>query len=535
MPHIALYRKYRPKTFTGVIGQPHIVKALRNQIIHENVGHAYLFCGTRGTGKTSAAKIFSRAINCKNPKEGDPCNECEICLDILADRLMDSVEIDAASNNGVDDVRKLREEVKFLPTMAEYKTYIIDEVHMLSGSAFNALLKTLEEPPAHVKFILATTDPQKIPATILSRCQRYDFKRINLNDMTKTLASYLEEEKVTFEQDALDYIAYHSDGAMRDALSLLDQCMALDNHLSLSSVRDMIGSVDRDVLFDFTTALLAGNSKGVVDIIENAMGQGRDVMQLTADIVRHLRDVLVVSLTDSNDFTEDLSTKLKKQSSGITTERLLQTIYMFSELIRELRLVPHPRTAFEVCSLKACIGVSEVVYNEAAPKKEAVATKTEMKVKQEQPPVKTEQVVSPPLKTEQAVSPPVEKASDDIPVLGEPSAAAVSSGQADYVAQNWQTMIKSLKYPLRSYLLKCTAHAANDILYINCNEDMTIRLLRGKEAEVINAIKAFTNSEKAPSITIGAENEPTKPQESKTDDFDDWAAYGRTLESGEMF
>ena len=227
--HKALYRVYRPKTFEDVVGQEHIVKTLKNQIKNNNIGHAYLFSGTRGTGKTSTAKIFARAVNCLNPINEEPCNECEICRDTLNDNIMDVVEIDAASNNSVDDIRELRESVKYTPSKAKYKVYIIDEVHMLSQGAFNALLKTLEEPPSYVIFILATTEPHKIPATILSRCQRFDFKRVSSKDIAARMAYICEKEDIEVEDKALNLIARNSQGALRDALSILDQCMSFGN------------------------------------------------------------------------------------------------------------------------------------------------------------------------------------------------------------------------------------------------------------------------------------------------------------------
>ncbi|MCL1844439.1 MAG: DNA polymerase III subunit gamma/tau, partial [Defluviitaleaceae bacterium] len=360
----ALYRKIRPRTFGAIIGQRAIVRTLINQLKTRQVSHAYLFCGTRGTGKTSAAKIFARAINCtSSSSDGEPCNTCEMCENILAERSLDVAEIDAASNNGVDNIRDLREEVKFLPTQGAYKVYIIDEVHMLSGGAFNALLKTLEEPPPHVIFILATTDPQKIPATILSRCQRFDFRRISAADMTGALADYLRGENLPFEDAALDYIAYHSDGAMRDAISLLDQCLSdgSGGGLTLDKVREILGAVDRSRLFAFADALSTGDANAIMKIIADAMGDGRDVSQFAADLVRHFRDVLVAGLAGIDEFSADIAAKLAEQASRISRDSLMRYIEAFSELLREMRFAPHMRTAFEICALKLCAGVAERV------------------------------------------------------------------------------------------------------------------------------------------------------------------------------
>ena len=331
-----------------------MVTALQNQLETGQISHAYLFCGTRGTGKTSAAKIFARAVNCTSSEDGGPCNICETCQSILAERCMDVVEIDAASNNSVDNIRDLREEVRYPPTQCTHKVYIIDEVHMLSTSAFNALLKTLEEPPSHVIFILATTDPQKIPATILSRCQRYDFKRITAADMTATMKRYLED--TSYEDAALEQIAYHSDGAMRDALSLLDQCLAMgeDASVTLANVLKLLGAVDRQVLFTFTDALAAYDSAQILRIIDSAMIEGRDVAQLTNDLVRHFRDVLVAGQGATLDYSAEIVDKLKKQGKQLPADKLIEYIRAFSETLRELRFAPHMRTALEVCALRLC-------------------------------------------------------------------------------------------------------------------------------------------------------------------------------------
>jgi len=354
--HTALYRKKRPKTFADLVGQPHVVKALENQLQTGQLSHAYLFCGTRGTGKTSAAKIFARAVNCQAPEASGPCNTCDSCQSILSDRNMDVIEIDAASNNGVDNIRELREEVRYTPTQGTHKVYIIDEVHMLSTGAFNALLKTLEEPPPHVIFILATTDPQKLPATILSRCQRYDFKRITAADMIETMGRFLQAESTPFETEALGQIAYHSDGAMRDALSLLDQCLAMgdDGGVTLANVLKLLGAVDRQVLFGFTDALAAYDSATILEIIDGAMVEGRDVSQLTNDLVRHFRDVLVAGQGADLDYSAQIKDKLKEQGLRMPADKLIEYIRAFSETLRELRFAPHMRTALEVCALRLC-------------------------------------------------------------------------------------------------------------------------------------------------------------------------------------
>ncbi len=293
----ALYRKFRPQTFDSVIGQEHIVKTLKNQITGGRVSHAYLFCGTRGTGKTSTAKIFAKAINCLNPHDGEPCNECELCRAANEGRSVNIIEIDAASNNGVDNIREIREDVKYPPAEGEYKVYIIDEVHMLSPGAYNALLKTLEEPPKHVIFILATTDPQKIPPTILSRCQRFDFKRIGAEDIAQTLKEYAAKESIQADDDALHLVARLADGSMRDSLSLLDQCAAFyyGEKLTRDKVLEIVGSVDDSVFFEMTDKIAEGDAGALMNIVNSIISDGRDAGQFASDYLVHLRNLMITA------------------------------------------------------------------------------------------------------------------------------------------------------------------------------------------------------------------------------------------------
>ena len=277
MSYTALYRKFRPAVFDDVKGQDHIITTLQNQIRANRIGHAYLFCGTRGTGKTTVAKIFAKAVNCEHPVEGSPCGECAMCRSIAAGTSMNVIEIDAASNNGVDSIREIREEVTYRPTEGRYKVYIIDEVHMLSIGAFNALLKTLEEPPEYVIFILATTEIHKIPVTILSRCQHYDFKMISIETITGRMKELMDTEKVEVEDRALTYIAKAADGSMRDALSLLDQCIAfyLGQRLTYDNVLEVLGAVDTDVFSRLLRKILERDVAGVLDIVEDLVMMGR--------------------------------------------------------------------------------------------------------------------------------------------------------------------------------------------------------------------------------------------------------------------
>ena len=286
MSYTALYRKFRPSEFEDVKGQDAIVTTLKNQIQTDRIGHAYLFCGTRGTGKTTVAKIFAKAVNCQHPVEGSPCGQCDMCRSIAAGTSMNVIEIDAASNNGVDNIREIREEVAYRPTEGRYKVYIIDEVHMLSIGAFNALLKTLEEPPEYVIFILATTEAHKIPVTILSRCQRYDFKRISIETISGRLRELIEKENLDVEDKAVRYIARMADGSMRDALSLLDQCTAfyIGQRLTYDNVLEVLGAVDADVFSRLLRELLERDVKKVIETVDELVMQGRELSQMAGTL-----------------------------------------------------------------------------------------------------------------------------------------------------------------------------------------------------------------------------------------------------------
>ena len=361
MAYTALYRKFRPQTFDSVIGQDHIVKTLKNQMKSQRVSHAYLFCGTRGTGKTSTAKIFARAINCTNPTaDGEPCNECAVCRDILAGRSVNVIEIDAASNNGVDNIREIREEVKYPPTQGKYKVYIVDEVHMLSTAAFNALLKTLEEPPAHVIFILATTDPQKVPATILSRVQRFDFRRITTETIADTLMGYLKEEGHDATPEAVRYVAQLGDGSMRDSLSILDQCLAFfsGEEVTLEKVLDIMGAVDQTIFFEMTEALAQKDAKKAMTLVEEMMLSGRDVKQFVTEMLQHLRNLLMAATIPDAGMVLDLSRenaeRLQAAAKVLSPEEIIYFIGKFSDLQSEMKWAPNERILLEVELMKLC-------------------------------------------------------------------------------------------------------------------------------------------------------------------------------------
>ena len=360
MSYTALYRKFRPAEFEDVKGQNHIITTLKNQVKANRIGHAYLFCGTRGTGKTTVAKIFAKVVNCEHPVDGSPCGECEMCRAIAAGTSMNVIEIDAASNNGVDNIREIREEVSYRPTEGKYKVYIIDEVHMLSIGAFNALLKTLEEPPEYVIFILATTEAHKIPITILSRCQRYDFKRITINTIADRLTELMKKEQVDVEEKAIRYIAKAADGSMRDALSLLDQCIAfyLGQKLTYDHVLEVLGAVDTDVFSRLLRTILSQDVVAVLKIVEELVMQGRELSQLSADFTWYLRNLLLVKSSDNMEDVLDVSTEnliqLKEEAQMIESEVLLRYIRIFSELTNQLKFASQKRVLLEVTLIKLC-------------------------------------------------------------------------------------------------------------------------------------------------------------------------------------
>ena len=357
--HKALYRVYRPKNFSDVIGQEHIVRTLKNQIENNNVGHAYLFCGTRGTGKTSTAKIFSRAVNCTNLHNDEPCNECENCREILEDKTMDVVEIDAASNNSVDDIRELRESVKYSPTKAKYKVYIIDEVHMLSQGAFNALLKTLEEPPSYVIFILATTEPHKIPATILSRCQRFDFKRINNSEITARLKKIIDDQNMLADDKSLNLIARVSDGAMRDSLSILDQAISMGNGaVEYSSVVSMLGLVTNEYLFTLTNNVIERNIEKCISTIEEIITSGKDAYLFIKNLIEHYRNLLMAKVTNNAEEVLDMSEEnialIKEQSARLRAEEIMRCIRILQEAEGNAKVSKQARLYLELSIIKMC-------------------------------------------------------------------------------------------------------------------------------------------------------------------------------------
>ena len=356
MGYTALYRKFRPITFSEIVGQEHITRTLRNQIVAGRVGHAYLFNGGRGTGKTSAAKILARAINCLNPQDGEPCNECEICKGAINGSLTDIVEMDAASNNSVEDIRSIREEVNFLPTKAKYRVYIIDEVHMLSTGAFNALLKTLEEPPEHVKFILATTEPQKLPATILSRCQRFDFKRISNENIIKRLNIVCEQSGIEITKEAMNIIAVLAEGAMRDALSILERCIQDgENKIDEDKIKDLVGIPKITYVHNIIDSLFKYDVDNTLKNVDIVLNEGKDINNLLWEMIKYTKDILVYKASQKLDlYSEEEIANIEEISKNVSKQDLINMVYELSELENDIKWSTQKTIIFQAGMIKLC-------------------------------------------------------------------------------------------------------------------------------------------------------------------------------------
>ena len=353
----ALYRKYRPQTFDQVWGQEHITTVLKNQILHGSIGHAYLFSGTRGTGKTSTAKIFARAVNCLNLVDGNPCNECEICKGIMDETIMDVIEMDAASNNSVEDVRELREKVKYPPSNCKYKVYIIDEVHMLSKGAFNALLKTLEEPPEHLIFILATTEVEKLPQTILSRCQRFDFKRITVNDIVSNMKKICSDMNVSVDESVLHLIARNCDGAMRDALSLLEQCISFEEgHISMEDALEILGITNYDLIFQLVDNIKYKELDKALNLINEIIQDGKDINQFIKDLIYHFRNLMIIKTSVHPSTIIEMEPEIiemyKKQAQDISLSFILEALNIFNDSENKAKWSTQPRIILEMAVIR---------------------------------------------------------------------------------------------------------------------------------------------------------------------------------------
>lgn len=439
MSYTALYRKFRPDNFEDVKGQDHIVTTLKNQIKADRIGHAYLFCGTRGTGKTTIAKIFAKAVNCENPKEGSPCGECAACKTITAGASMNVIEIDAASNNSVDNIREIVDEVSYSPAEGNYKVYIIDEVHMLSIGAFNALLKTLEEPPSYVIFILATTETHKIPITILSRCQRYDFKRITVDTIAGRLKELMETEQVTVEEKAIRYVAKTADGSLRDALSLLDQCIAFHfgQELTYDKVLDVLGAVDIGVFSRLLRNVLERNVLGCIELLEEMIMQGRELTQFVTDFTWYLRNLLLVKTSDNIEDVVDMSSenliRLKEEAQTADMEIIMRYIRIFSELSGQLKYSANKRILTEMALIKLCKPEMETSQDAILDRVREIEQKLENGIAAA-PPVQAEPERHASLKKER---PPLPKAIPE---------------EVEQILGKWSSVVAECPQPLKTYV-----------------------------------------------------------------------------------
>ena len=464
MSYVALYRKFRPNEFEDVKGQDAIVKTLKNQIRANRIGHAYLFCGTRGTGKTTVAKIFAKAVNCEHTADGSPCGECAACKSIASGASMNVIEIDAASNNGVDNIREIREEVAYRPTEGRYKVYIIDEVHMLSIGAFNALLKTLEEPPEYVIFILATTEAHKIPVTILSRCQRYDFKRISIDTISARLRELIDKEQWDVEDKAVRYIAKMADGSMRDSLSLLDQCASfyIGEKLTYDHVLEVLGAVDTEVFSRLLRELISMDVRRVIKTVEDLVMQGRELSQLAADFTWYLRNLLLVKGSDHMEDILDVSTEnlaqLKEEAQMIDNDTLIRYIRIFSELTNQLRYSAQKRVLLEVTLIKLCCPAMETSQDALLDRIRAV--EKQLKEGLPQYPVRDRDAREEQSTERQTKQP-------------EPKLPEALSEDVKAVAKNFRTMVNDLSPMLRSCLKKARLSAGEGSrLQIVCQDEM---------------------------------------------------------------
>ncbi len=462
MSYIALYRKFRPDSFEDVKGQDHIVTTLKNQIKAGRIGHAYLFCGTRGTGKTTVAKILAKTVNCEAPVDGSPCNACPTCLAVSAGVSTNVIEIDAASNNGVDNIREIREEVAYRPTQGKYKVYIIDEVHMLSTGAFNALLKTLEEPPEYVIFILATTEANKIPVTILSRCQRYDFKRISIDTIASRLKALTEKEGVDAEERALRYVARAADGSMRDALSLLDQCIAfyLGETLTYDRVLKVLGTVDTETFSRLLRNIISQNTAASIRILEELVMSGKEMTQFAGDFTWYLRNLLLVKSSDHLEDVLDVSTenlqRLQEESSMVDSATLMRYIRVFSELTGQLRNSAQKRILTEIALIRLSAPQMETNLDSVLDRLRILEEKMEKGVVvQGAVPVTKDTDPSESAEPEETAEPVVKKAAPE---------------DLARIRQKWMEIIAGTEQPLRGYLQKSVpkynSASGENVLYV---------------------------------------------------------------------
>lgn len=495
----ALYRQYRPKTFNEVLGQKHITITLKNQIQNENIGHAYLFSGTRGTGKTSTAKIFSRAVNCLNPKDGNPCNECEICKGILDESIMDVIEMDAASNRRIDDIRELREKVIYPPARTKYKVYIIDEVHMLTPEAFNALLKTLEEPPKHLIFILATTEPEKLPQTILSRCQRFDFKRVTTKDIIENMRNICDNIDIKVEDKVLNLIARNSDGAMRDALSLLDQCISFGSgEITYSDAVDILGIVNSDIILNIVQNIIDGNLEKVLESIDEVIQNGKDIHQFIKDLINHFRNLMIVKTSKNPmeliDIDEESLEGYLKQSKDMSINFILKSLDILVAADEKAKWSTGPRVILEMAVIQLTKLEEELSLEERVKRLEQGIVSA--KPLKEQPSKSHNTHIDKVVKTERT-QPQIQKQStektEELQIEKETFVDDGSDLQFETIVDEWQKVlqgIKSIKVNVYALLMEGEPISySNNVLTVGYKEDYGIHraaISTPGNAEVVN-------------------------------------------------
>jgi DNA polymerase-3 subunit gamma/tau len=476
MSYTALYRKFRPGDFNDVKGQDHIVTTLQNQIKADRIGHAYLFCGTRGTGKTTIAKILGKAVNCEHPVDGNPCNECPMCKSIQNQTSMNVIEIDAASNNGVDNIREIVDEVRYSPTEGRYKVYIIDEVHMLSAGAFNALLKTLEEPPSYVVFILATTEAHKIPITILSRCQRYDFRRITIDTIAARLSDLLNQEGVEAEDKAIRYVARMGDGSLRDALSLLDQCIAFyfGQKLTYDKVLEVLGAVDVEVFARLLDNILKNDVAACMILLEELIVGGRELSQFTVDFTWYLRNLLLVKTSEDISEVIEVSTDnlvlLREQAEKVDVDTLIRYIRIFSELSNQIKYATQKRVMVEVAIIKLCRPQMGNSYEDILNRLKNIESRIENGIPAEAVMIKSD--------TSNAAPPqaPVEKLPDILP-------QAVSEDLQE-VAKNWHNIVAGTSRLTKVSLMNARPTVGNNNTLLLVFEDAMDKDLISQEGHM---------------------------------------------------
>ena len=494
MVYQALYRKFRPQEFNDVKGQDHIVTTLKNQIKANRIGHAYLFCGTRGTGKTTVAKVFAKAVNCENPAGGNPCNECTTCKNINNQTIMNVIEIDAASNNGVDNVREIVEEVRYSPSQGRFKVYIIDEVHMLTTSAFNALLKTLEEPPSYVIFILATTEPQKLPLTILSRCQRYDFKRITNEVITKRLMEVLSTEEIEAEEKALRYVARMADGSMRDGLSLLDQCISfyIGQELTYDGVLDVLGAMDVEVYSSLLDCVISRKVSESMELLERVTMEGRDLSIFITEFTWYLRNLLLVKSSEENLERIDISSEdipiLKEQADKSDMNAIIRYIHVLADLSNQIKYSSQKRVLVEVAIIKLMTPQMELDNESLLERIRLLEDKIEKGVviqsqsKREQAPTIEKVTQANNTKQEERVREIAKALPEDLKVIG----------------RSWSRIVASVPASWRPHLQKAIPQVGpNNSLLLSCGDSFDLdRIAKEQQAQELKvAISKVLNKE----------------------------------------